>query len=356
MTPSGPRPRPPSSAPDDGTEPSVRADRRWARIEALVLLFTGLTVFLVAIDLDAFEWLAAYTRRYEDYEVDEFFTAAIVMAGFLLVFSISRMVQLTRVLRRLERTQYELREAVALSDRLRTEAEAATKAKSNFLAATSHELRTPLNAILGFAEIMRDRHIPNADLDTYATYAGDIHRSTTDLLAILEDLLDISKVEAGRTTLTLEAVAVRPVVDRCLNTLRERARERRLHISVRIADDDGTVWADAHALLRMITNLVTNAIKYNRPGGSIVIRAGTVTPARYEISVSDTGIGIPRKDIPRMLLPYERGAGTTTAAEPGVGLGLAIVNTLMARHGGTVHVDSLVGEGTTVTLRFPAVT
>ncbi|MQX38385.1 hypothetical protein GHC57_17860 [Roseospira navarrensis] len=332
----------------------VHRTRMWARVEVLLLSVAALLAFLIGVDLDIFEVLIDFTRKHEDYEIDEFITAAIVLGFFLSIVFVTRSIQLSRLLRTLQRAQGDLADALALSDSLRAEAEMANQAKTNFLAATSHELRTPLTAILGFSDMMRERQVPGGRVDGYVEYAGYIHRSGADLLAILEDLLDIAKIEAGRTELHPARVDVAEVVAHCLRNVSSGAARKGLRTAVQIARTDALVTADTAALQRMITNLVTNAIKYNRPGGDLTIRGGTQGNGDYAIQVADTGVGMPDKDIPRALLPYERLDAARTSAEPGVGLGLAIVHTLMLAHGGSVEVDSTVGEGTTVTLRFPA--
>jgi signal transduction histidine kinase len=232
-------------------------------------------------------------------------------------------------------------------------AELASRAKSQFLANMSHELRTPLNAIIGFSEVLAS-DLAAAERNR-VEYARDIHSSGAHLLQIINEILDLSKIEAGKLELELEPVSVGGVVAACCRLVAERAAEAGLTIDVAAALDLPTLKADEHKLKQVVLNLLSNAVKFTPSGGSISIRAAVEGEALV-IAVSDTGIGIAEGDIPKALAPFIQLDSTLARRYPGTGLGLSLSKSLVELHGGEFRLDSALGQGTTVTLRFPLAT
>ena len=232
------------------------------------------------------------------------------------------------------------------------QAEMASRAKSEFLANMSHELRTPLNAILGFAEIIRDRLLgPIAD--RYAEYAQDIHSSGTHLLGIINDILDLSKVEAGRVDLVEEIVDVHDVVRSVVLLLRERVATSELTLKVHIGDGPLLLRADERKLKQVLMNLLSNAVKFTPPGGEIAVRAAVEGERGLVMEVRDNGIGIAPEHIAHALSPFGQVDSRLSRRYEGTGLGLPLARALTELHGGTLELESAPGVGTTVRIVLP---
>jgi signal transduction histidine kinase len=232
-------------------------------------------------------------------------------------------------------------------------AEAASRAKSAFLANISHELRTPLHAVLGLAEIMRDNPDEAAALDTYRGYAKLIHESGSHLLSLINDVLDMSKIEAGRYDLAEEKLSLASIVDSCIAIVARKAREERISIVNRLDGASPSVQADMRAVKQIVLNLLSNAVKFSRAGGTVVISAVRSDSGGVTLSVADTGIGIAAEHLPRIAEPFWQGDDSHTRRYEGTGLGLAISKRLMELHGGTIQVRSTKDVGTTVEIWFP---
>ncbi|MBL8836665.1 MAG: hypothetical protein JNL66_10485 [Alphaproteobacteria bacterium] len=230
-------------------------------------------------------------------------------------------------------------------------AESANRAKSDFLAKMSHELRTPLNAILGFSEVIKDA-LFGPLLNRYRDYASDIHRSGHHLLALINDVLDISRIEAGAMQLHDETIAIAPVIDEVIATLREQSASAGVTVRVEVDADLPQLVADGRALRQMLLNLGANAIKFTPEGGKIVFAAHR-TDAALALSVSDTGIGIAAADIAHVTEPFGRGTSSIARKIEGIGLGLPITRSLIEAHGGRLEIESELGRGTTIRLLFP---
>lgn len=233
------------------------------------------------------------------------------------------------------------------------EAELANRAKSDFLASMSHELRTPLNAILGFSEIIRDQMFGPVGSARYIDYANDIHGSGTHLRDIINDLLDLARIEAGKLDLHPEPLDVNDEVDVCCRLVRERATNHRLTLTFTDRANPARLTADRRLFRQMLFNLLSNAIKFTPAGGYVFVSCVNGADGRMIVSVRDTGVGIPEAEQARIFQSYERAVNTTTRQIEGSGLGLALVRSMMLLHGGTVTVDSTVGRGSTFTLVFP---
>jgi PAS domain S-box-containing protein len=267
--------------------------------------------------------------------------------------------QLRAALRQLDRQFGEFVKVSNRLDLIRSEADLAlltaeqsNKAKSEFLARMSHELRTPLNAVIGFAEIMRGEYYGPLGSEKYLEYAGDIDQCGRHLLSLINDILDISRIEAGRHVMEEEQVDLTVTVDASVRLLRERAAGKGVVIAVR-ANPVPVVMGDPRTLKQVVVNLLTNAVKFTPPGG--VVEIGTMTDASGGVCVvvKDTGIGIPEGEIPRVLEAFGRASNVHQTGEEGTGLGLVIVGSFLRLHGATLDIDSAVGIGTTVTVRLP---
>ncbi|MEA1938265.1 MAG: PAS domain-containing sensor histidine kinase [Pseudomonadota bacterium] len=234
------------------------------------------------------------------------------------------------------------------------EAKASSRSKSQFLAMMSHELRTPLNAILGFSEIIRDKVLGIAALDTYSEYAGDIHVSARILLDLINDILDVSKIEAGKYRLHREPVDLVVLLAGCIRLLDIRARAKGIPIVLDIGDPPPDLVADERALKQILFNLLSNAVKFTPENGRIVVRVRRKDDNSVSLAVVDTGIGIPSDQIAKVLKPFEQVDSHTDFHAEGTGLGLALVKSLMELHGGRLILDSEVDKGTTATCLFPS--
>jgi two-component system cell cycle sensor histidine kinase PleC len=232
-------------------------------------------------------------------------------------------------------------------------AEAANHAKSEFLANMSHELRTPLNAINGFSEIMSSEMFGPLGHPRYKEYAGDILSSGQHLLSLINDILDMSKIEAGKLNLRFEPVIVDEVVEDTLRLVRQRAEKAGLKVRVHLPQLP-EITADFRALKQILLNLLTNAVKFTPTGGTLTVSA-IATETNVHITVADTGIGIARKDMERLARPFEQIENQFSKTKEGTGLGLALTKSLIEMHNGRFEVDSLLGEGTTCTVVLPIV-
>jgi two-component system cell cycle sensor histidine kinase PleC len=247
----------------------------------------------------------------------------------------------------------ELETSKAISDEARRRAESANIAKSRFLAQMSHELRTPLNAILGFSEVMKTEIFGPHGVPAYKDYAGDIHNSGVHLLGLINEILDLSRIEAGRYELNEEAVALVQVIAECSHLLQMRARSRGLTIHDLFETDMPRLWADERAIRQICLNLLSNAIKFTPQGGEIWLKVGWTASGGQYLSVKDTGSGIPEDEIPIVLASFGQGSNSIKSAEQGAGLGLPIAKSLVDLHGGTFTLKSKLRIGTDVIVTFP---
>ncbi|HEV2531097.1 HAMP domain-containing sensor histidine kinase [Phenylobacterium sp.] len=237
-------------------------------------------------------------------------------------------------------------------DQARTAAEAQNAGKSRFLANMSHELRTPLNAIMGFSDIMRQRLFGPMS-DRYAEYADLVHDAGAHLLELINDVLDMSKIEAERFELAREAFDARDAVSAVIRLMRGQAERAGVQLRGVLPSEALEVEADRRAIKQIALNLVSNALKFTPQNGSVTLTVQAVEEM-LEIVVSDTGVGIAPGDLERLGTPFEQ-AGDATQRAAGAGLGLSLVRAFAKLHGGEMCLESTVGEGTTVTVRMPVV-
>jgi signal transduction histidine kinase len=232
-------------------------------------------------------------------------------------------------------------------------AEAASRAKSGFLATMSHELRTPLNAIIGFSEMMLREVAGHIGNEQYRSYVADIHSSGTHLLQIINDILDLSKAEAGKLELFEDVFDLRDTIRSVGQLTNPRIEEAGLTATTHLPDELPLLRADERKTKQVLLNLITNAIKFTPSGGRIDIR-GVFEPATgVALTVADTGIGIASEHLARVLQPFEQVDSSLSRAHQGTGLGLPLVKAIMELHGGTLWLESTVDVGTKVTVTFP---
>ena len=247
----------------------------------------------------------------------------------------------------------ELEQAKAISDEARHRAEAANVAKSRFLAQMSHELRTPLNAILGFSEVMKSEIFGAHAIGVYKDYSADIHNSGVHLLNLINEILDLSRIEAGRYELNEEAVSLEHVVADCHHLLKLRATSRGITIHEVFEHGMPRIWGDERACRQIVLNLLSNAIKFTPQGGEIWLKVGWTASGGQYLSCKDTGSGIAEDEIPIVLASFGQGSNSIKSAEQGAGLGLPIAKSLIDMHGGTFTLKSKLRIGTEVIITFP---
>ena len=235
----------------------------------------------------------------------------------------------------------------------RDEAESANRSKSAFLAAMSHELRTPLNAIIGFSEVIKDETFGPVGSTRYCGYAKDIYASGQHLLALINDILDLSKVESGTEELYEEDIKVSELLQSALRLVKHRVERHGPKLELDIRGDLPLLHADERKLKQILVNLLANAIKFTDPAGKVVLRAWCRADSGLVIQVIDAGIGIAPADIPKALSRFGQVDSDLNRKHEGTGLGLPLSKALTEMHGGSLDLQSDVGIGTTVTVRLP---
>jgi signal transduction histidine kinase len=229
----------------------------------------------------------------------------------------------------------------------------ASRSKTEFLANISHELRTPLNAIIGFSEVMRDGLFGPVENIRYKEYLRDIHESGTHLLCLINDILDVAKAEAGKIELIEESIDVEGAIGSCIRLIQERALQAGIAVSIDLQVNLPALWADQRKFRQIVLNLLSNSIKFTPHGGRITVAAMADAERGMALTVADTGIGIATQDIPKVLSPFGQVDSSLSRKHEGTGLGLPLSKALAEAHGGTLLLESRIGEGTRVTVLFP---
>lgn len=299
--------------------------------------------FVVLVSLSRDEALANWRRM----------TIGQASLGAILLFVfIGMAIVLQRELHARVSAHGRLRQTVRELERARSIAEESSRVKTHFMANMSHELRTPLNAIIGFSEVIRDALMGPVDT-RYRDYARDIHSSGQHLLRLISDVLDLSKVEAGRLDLYEEKVDLSEIVNDCRRLIAERAQTGGLALTIEMSPNLPFIRGDELRLKQIILNLLSNAVKFTPAGGKIIVSANATTEGGIALSVADTGIGMKAEDIPIALEPFRQLDSALNRRYDGTGLGLPLAQTLAQMHGGGLEIDSIEGRGTIVTIFLP---
>ncbi len=309
------------------------------------------------VQFDDGRWLQINERRTKDggfVSVGTDITALKQQEGHLLESERNLMMTVRDLQKERQLAEEQSQRLAELADKYaseKTRAEAANRSKSEFLANMSHELRTPLNAVIGFSEIMSQKIFGPLGSSKYDEYASDIRKSGQFLLDVINDILDMSKIEAGKTDLELAPVQVSGVIEEVLRIIGPRAAEGKINIEKELRKIPDFM-ADKRALKQVLINIMANAVKFTPEGGTVRI-AATHDKNIVRLQISDTGIGIPQQDIEKLGRPFEQVENQFTKSKGGSGLGLAISKSLISLHGGKLQITSREGKGTTVTVDLP---
>jgi len=357
-----------SGAEADDTAPVVRFDRQYLWIWAAIAVFSAVLLlspplhgsyirqalpFLLVVPLS---WVALRMSLRWAYTLISL-VALVAVVGTVAGFgpfqdhSLTNPLQMVAIL--VVVLAMNVLTIVALVGELH-QAQHENRVKSMFLANTSHELRTPLNAILGFSSMIDTGVLGPLGNAKYGEYARIIHSAGEQLLGLINGLLDLSKIEAGRVALSEAEHSVREAIEEAASLVMPQARAQSVRLAIAVEPDTLGVYADAKALRQILLNLVTNAVKFTPPGGRVDLSAGLSRRGELVIRVSDTGIGIPADTVDRLFVPFERLHKDTAPEIEGSGLGLCITRGLVTLHGGLIAVASTLGEGTRVTVTLPA--
>jgi len=302
----------------------------------------GQTIGVFEVDTDITE-LSAETVATEVFN----FAILLLCFGAIYGLSLATVAAGSRTVARQHQESLELAAAMA-------RVQAADRAKSEFLANISHELRTPLNAIIGFSEIIKDQSFGPIEPSRYRDYAVEIHQSGQCLLAIIDDVLDLVKIEAGSARPVLSEVDPARLIDAAVTRIRDRAEAAEVNLTLRLTQQLPSISTDPRRLNQLLTGILSNAIKFTPHGGRVSVRARWNEAAdRVEISIADTGIGIAPEDIPVTLAPFGRVDGAAHSKYPGAGLGLPLAKRFAVLLGGEIEIESRLGQGTEITLRLP---
>jgi two-component system cell cycle sensor histidine kinase PleC len=238
--------------------------------------------------------------------------------------------------------------------RARDEAELASRSKNEFLANMSHELRTPLNAIIGFAELMKNEVLGTISVPAYKGYVRDIHDSASHLLGLINDIFDLSQIEAGKLKLTETDIDLASTAQAIVRLIGERATEAGVRVVVDAGAELPRLSGDERLIKQTLINLLSNAVKFSNRGGTVTVKIFQEPDDRLACSIVDTGIGISEADLTRVMEPFNQSDGTVRRRHEGTGLGLTLVRCFAELHGAAFELKSRVGAGTTATIRYPA--
>ena len=285
-------------------------------------------------------------------------TGPSLLMGFMTLAYVALLLFMARAANRsvAELIELKLEKAALVGDLVRAKdvAEQASRIKSHFLANMSHELRTPLNAIIGFSEVIRRQLFGPVGDTRYQDYVGDINRSGQHLLRLVNDILDISKLEAGAMEIADDLVDVSQLLTECVRFVSTQAATIGVTVTVDLPATLPALRADELRFKQVILNLLTNAVKFSRRGSTVTITAGRSAEGGLELCVRDSSIGMTEDEIAIALQPFRQVESATTRRQSGTGLGLPLAKSLVERHGGSFRIESERGKGTSVTVSFPS--
>lgn len=307
--------------------------------DAFVVIVLSLVATYVGGRFDLFESWYTFVILHEGWELDEL-TIGIFAFAFLSVWFSWRRLRQANILARMAKKHEQ-------------EAFLSSKAKSEFLACMSHELRTPLNAINGYSEAMAAGIFGEMNNAKQLECLGDIQNSGQHLLKLINDILDLSKIEAGKEVLFEREIEIRSAMDSSLRPIKIMAEKKRIALSIDVIENPPGLLGDERRIVQVFINLLSNAVKFTPEGGSVSFVAELDERDGYVVSVSDTGIGIPKQDLTKVMMPFEQSLDIKTGTREGTGLGLALSHSLMKLHSGMIEIASDLGMGTTVKLHFP---
>lgn len=299
--------------------------------------FNSMKIMYADAQTNAFDVLSGESRRIQNFRV-----SIVILLLLLMAIAVALIVQMLRM-KKIEKALFLAYE----------ESERANRSKSEFLANMSHELRTPLNSIIGYSQLISGEILGKLSNPKYVEYAKDVLFSGEHLLEVINDILDVSKIEAGEVTIVEEEIDIYDVVDAALKFVMLRGKSKGHNVQTHINLNEGRLFADERILRQILINLLSNAIKFTPESGNIIINAAFDDAQSIVLKISDTGIGIEPKDIPKALEPFGQIRENPQLAHEGTGLGLSLSKRLVEMHGGILSIDSRVGEGTTVTVWFP---
>ncbi len=267
---------------------------------------------------------------------------------------LGRIVERNRAEAALYAAKQEAERSAEIAHAAMVEAQAANRAKTEFLANMSHELRSPLNAVIGFSQVMMDGLFGPLGSPRYETYVRDIYASGNHLLSVINDILDLAKIEAGKVELDDQVVDLKEVARFCIAMIRERSHARRIRLVNEVPDDVPGLIADEQKLKQMLINLLSNAVKFTLDDGEVRLSVALEPDGKLLIQVADNGIGMNEEDLDRVIEPFTQVDGGLNRKYEGTGLGLPITKSFMELHGGQLLLESRPNVGTTATLAFPA--
>jgi signal transduction histidine kinase len=236
----------------------------------------------------------------------------------------------------------------------RRQAEIASSHKSDFLAKISHEMRTPLNAIIGFAEVMIEERFGPVGSERYRDYLKDIHQSGAHLISLINDLLDLSKIEAGKLELDFTSVDLNDVAKQCISIMQPQANRERIIIRTALAEQLPPVVADLRSIRQIALNLLSNSVKFTKPGGQVILSTSTTDRGEVVLRVRDTGVGMTEEEVSAALEPFRQLATSGRDTREGTGLGLPLTKALVEANRASFTIKSAVNSGTLIEIAFPS--